>query len=114
MRRMNYNPFENVYASGEYDKEGQRFILDRSLEPNHIYYLNVFSPTGLCSFGPSLLDFRDNSDFVVSMIPMFDVSEEVYIFGLRVNRESNIIATTHPAVAISPNDEYTIYVYRLI
>ena len=41
MRRMNYNPFNNVYASGEYVQEGQKFVLDKSLTSG-IYFLDVY------------------------------------------------------------------------
>ena len=41
MRRMNYNPFETPFASGEYVKEGQKFVLDNNLTSG-IYFLDIY------------------------------------------------------------------------
>ena len=41
MRRMNYNPFETPFASGEVDENAQHFLLDNNLESG-IYFVDVY------------------------------------------------------------------------
>lgn len=42
MRRMNYNPFEKPFASGEYDVNNKLFLLDKKLDEG-FYLLVIYS-----------------------------------------------------------------------
>ena len=41
MRRMNYNPFETPFASGECNETQEYFLLDKNLESG-IYFLDIY------------------------------------------------------------------------
>ena len=41
MRRMNYNPFEKPFASGEVNENSEYILLDRNLESG-IYFLDIY------------------------------------------------------------------------
>ena len=42
MRRMNYNPFEKPFASGEYDVNNKLFLLDRNFDEG-FYFLVIYN-----------------------------------------------------------------------
>lgn len=115
---MNYNPFEKPFASGEYVQEGQKFVLDKPLESNHIYYAIVYSTSRGASFGPAFFDFRCKEfeqDTAVSSIPLLDDVDDTYIFGVRASTKYKDIEVVHPTVSPSTSDEgFTIYIYELI
>ena len=42
MRRLLFNPLaQQPYASGEYDSQNDKFVLDKSLEYGHLYYARI-------------------------------------------------------------------------
>ena len=108
---MNYNPFEKPFASGEYNKQTEVFYLDKNLEANHIYYIMIYS--GPYSYGPALLDFRGGEDFTTSVIAVKNASDDVYIYGLSCEVNSNTISPSNINVSFD-GEEYTMYVYQLI
>ena len=115
---MNYNPLEKPFASGKYVQEGQKFVLDKPLEANHIYYAIVYSDSRTASFGPALFDFRCkefNQPTAVSSIPLIDDVDDTYIFGLRADINYNFIEVIHPTITPSTSDEgFVIYIYQLM
>ena len=113
MRRMNYNPLNNVYASGEYNHNQKNFVLDKNLEPNHVYYLKVLN--GSVSYGPVILDFRNQEDFTNSIIIINDVSDEPYIYRIRCEVGTNeIFIYSNTNKTLEASEEYLIYVYQLM
>ena len=112
MRRMNYNPFNNVYASGEYNHVSEVFVLDKNLERNHVYYLKIIS--GAYSYGPSILDFRNEEDFTVSNIAILDAYGDPHCYAIYCEVGSNIINISNINVSLEANNQYSIYVYQLI
>lgn len=119
MRRLLFNPLEQEpYTSGEYNINEQKFILDKPLEANHIYYAIVYSDARLASFGPAFFDFRCkefNQSIAVSSIPLLDGFDDTYIFGLRASTDYNFIEVVHPTITPSTSDEgLVIYIYQLM
>ena len=116
MRRMIYNPFENVYSSGEYDPAQEKFVLDRNLETGHIYYAIIHSHSLACSFGPAFFDITisEANDFTMSMCPIFNDSQDPIMFGLRYNLRDKYIEPFNSAYSLAQGEDYTIYIYQLI
>ena len=118
MRRMNYNPFEKPFASGEYDINNQRFLLDKPIDANHVYYAVIYSDGRISSFGPAFVDFRFKKigqKYAITSIPLIDNSDDTYIFGLRFAENDKNVDVIHPAVTPSTSDEgFVIYIYQLM
>ena len=112
MRRMNYNPLNNVYASGEYEHSLQAFFLDKNFEPNHVYYLKIFN--GSNSYGPAIIDFRNNEDYNTSIIIIKDQTDVPHIYGVSCEVGNNKIAMYKIDKPLDAGEKYLIYVYQLI
>ena len=112
MRRMNYNPLNNVYASGEYNHEIKQFVLDKNLEENHVYYLKVLN--GAYSYGPAILDFRNQEDFTTSIIAIKDASDTPYTYSVSCEIGANVISISNINKSLDAGEEYLIYIYQLM
>lgn len=115
---MNYNPFENVHASGKYNISSQSFTLDKPIEANHVYYAVIYSDGRLSTYGPAFVDFRFKEFgqlYAMTSIPLIDNSDDTYIFGLRFEENSKNVEVIHPSAVPSTGDEgFVIYIYKLI
>ena len=109
---MNYNPLNNVYASGEYNHVIEQFELDKNLERNHVYYLKVLN--GNYSFGPAILDFRNEEDFTVSNIAILNTSGDPHCYAVYCEVGSNTITLSNINVSLEASEKYSIYIYQLI
>ena len=112
MRRMNYNPFEKPFASGEYDGEGGYFLLDKRLEPNHLYYVVIHSSDGY-ALGPSFIDLRTRENSSV-LVPMWDEADEMNVFTMSGRQLDNLISISYVTKPLSTAYQYTIFVYQII
>ena len=119
MRRLLFNPLaQQPYASGEYDIQYQKFILDKPLELNHVYYAVVYSTGRKSTFGPTFIDFRFKKfeqQGVITSIPLYNDTDDVYIFGLIFLENDINVNVVNPSVTPSTSDEgFKIYIYKLI
>ena len=109
---MNYNPFEKPFASGEFDGEGSYLLLDKGLEPNHLYYVVIHSSDGY-ALGPSFIDLRtqENSS---ALVPMWDEADELNVFTMSGGLQANGISISCITKPLSTAYQYTIFVYQII
>ena len=111
MRRLLFNPLaQQPYAIGEYNHVSEVFVLDKNLERKQVYYLKIIS--GVYSYGPSILDFRNEEDFSVSNIAILDASGDPNCYAIYCEAGSNIINISNINVSLEPNKQYSIYAYQ--
>ena len=91
MRRMNYNPFEKPFASGEYDVNNNLFLLDKNLDEG-FYFLVIYeftndefistiisTTTGVYSFTSPYIRSRFNQSGAVVSIDSTNANK-IYIY----------------------------------
>ena len=117
MRRMNYNPFEKPFASGEYSPSLKAFIVDRNIEIGSIYYARIVDPDtpyqtvaiidtteyGQLSFTSTPFDFYDSTG--VSRLFYLSITS-------RDNNKIFVLSNEYEPTS-SADYPYLIYIYKI-
>lgn len=115
MRRMNYNPFETPFASGECSE--RNFLIDKALELDSIYFIVIFSPSDFTTSTTILSTYRNDIHtqiFYSSALVDFDINGNRNYFFLEYDRPSNekLINIQSDNISCDANDRI-IYIYKI-
>lgn len=118
MRRMNYNPFEKPFASGEYNPTKKAFIVDRNIEIGSIYYARIVDPdTPYQTI--TIIDTTEYGDISFNSIPfeMCDQTGTPRLFSLAITSNNNneifVISNNHYVPPTTADYQYLIYIYKI-
>lgn len=116
MRRMNYNPFEKPFASGEYSPSIKGFILDRNIEIGSIYYARIVDPDTPYQT-VAIIDTTEYGQLSFNSTPFefYDETGIIRLFLLAItsaNNKISVISSEYipPSTADYP---YLIYIYKI-
>ena len=114
MRRMNYNPFEKPFASGEYsvDLNLSRFVLDKPLEEG-FYFISIYDYNN-DDYLSGVLNIATISDGVASSSSLMCANNGNYSTYLVYQQESpqpylNIRDVDNANGSLSENSTISIY-----
>ena len=116
MRRLLFNPLDQKpYASGEYEPSTHRFVLDKKIKGNHLYYLLIESlsaDTSTCA----LLDTRSTRGAIITSVFAFvGASGYERPFHASATTDRNYITIVlNDSDNPTTDEDYTIYVYQLM
>lgn len=116
MRRLLFNPLaQKPYASGEYNNTNVNFVLDKSLEDEHLYYGHIVGKT----YGYQscfLLDTHKKYETVLFYTtPFVFVASDGTLKSFTAWLEDNkLTIETDGTTGVSNEDNYIIYIYRLM
>lgn len=115
MRRLLFNPLaQKPYASGEYVPSTQRFVLDKEIKANHLYYLFIESSSADSSTC-ALLDTRSTrSSHNTSVFAFIAASGYERPFHAKAFIDSNYITIVLNGDNPTTDEDYTIHVYQLM
>ena len=116
MRRLLFNPLaQQPYASGVLDKSNNQFVLDNPLEEGHLYYCKIFSFTD-SSLTTCIIDTTNGIDtHYTTPFVLIDVDTNYKNFyGMWYKNNAKHIVINTASASISTDDDYIIYVYKLI
>ena len=115
MRRMNYNPFEKPFASGECSE--RNFLIDKALELDSIYFIVIFQPTDFTSSTTILSTYRNDLHtqiFYSNAYVDSDSDGNRNYFFLEYDHTSNEKLINIQSDVIScAIDDRTIYIYKI-
>ena len=109
---MNYNPLNNVYASGEFNKQTGHFLLDKYLENGHLYLAQIMN-TELLEMSTTIIDLTRNCDTSVSPLIATDSIDEYSTHFIFVQNAA-LNAVEFSATTTFSNYPFVIYIYQLI
>ena len=113
MRRMNYNPLNNVYASGEYSKQEGKFLLDKYLERGHLYLAQIMN-TELLEMSTTIIDLSRDSDVSIAPLIATDLNDEFAGHYLFVQSATLNNVDFSAYTSTMSNYPFVIYIYQLI
>ena len=116
MRRLLFNPLaQQPYASGKLDKVNNRFVIDNPLEENHVYYCKIFSGTDT-SLMPCIIDITMKTDtYYTTPFALLNANGDLkYFHGDCYIQEPKYINIDTTNDTISTDDNYDIYIYKLM
>lgn len=116
MRRLLFNPLaQKPYASGEYVPSTHRFVLDKEIKANHLYYLFIESSSADSSTC-ALLDTRSTrSRHNTSVFAFIGASGSERPFHAKASIDSNYITIVlNDGDNPTTDEDYTIHVYQLM
>ena len=113
MRRLLFNPLEQQpYSSGEYDATNHKFVLDKPLEDDHLYYGYIVGTT----YGYQscfLLDTYKKEEISLYTTPFLFVASDGTLKSFSAYLEGNkLIIDTDGTTGVSNEDSYIISIYR--
>ena len=115
MRRMNYNPFEKPFASGEVDKINGRVVLDKPLEKGHMYIVRVFN-TDIQEVSNTIIDLSaTNYTSAMATITVSDQNDNATLYALFSQNDtpSYVDFTLLESSPNPTNYSFVIYLYKL-
>lgn len=116
MRRLLFNPLvQQPYARGEYEPSTHRFVLDKEIKANHLYYLFIESSSADSSTC-ALLDTRSTRSMLnTSVFAFIGVSGYERPFHAKASIDSKYITIVlNDSDNPTTDEDYTIYVYQLM
>lgn len=115
MRRLLFNPLaQKPYASGELDKVNHRFVIDKPLEENRVYYCKIISNTDV-SMTTCIIDTtKSDSHYTTPFVLLNNAGNYKYFYGdwYVANKKYITIDTTNDT--LSSDEDYIIYIYKLM
>ena len=112
MRRMNYNPFETPYASGELNMETNQFLLDKKLEYGHLYYARIIC-TSYEYQTCCLIDACNYKNTIFTTpIALIANNDDFNTFNARV--DEGVLSIDEGNGTLSTTNSYIVYIYKLI
>ena len=116
MRRMNYNPFEKPFASGECSE--RNFLIDKTLELDSIYFIVIFNPDDFTNSTTILSTYRGDPNTQTFYSPPFtdiDNDGNRNYFFLNYDRPTNEkeISITSDVISCAIANR-TIYIYKIV
>lgn len=116
MRRMNYNPFEKPFASGEYSPTLRGFDLDRNIEIGSIYYARIVDSDTPYQTS-AIIDTTEYGALSFNSTPFEfnDVSGTPRLFFLAITARDNkvyVISNDYDPPT-QENSQCLIYIYKI-
>ena len=116
MRRMNYNPFEKPFASGEYSPSLKGFIIDRNIEIGSIYYARIVDPdTPYQTI--AIIDTTEYGDLSFNSTPFefIDATGAPGLFFLAITASNNqiFVISNDYAAPTTADYQFLIYIYKI-
>lgn len=113
MRRLLFNPLaQQPYASGEYDNQNSKFVLDKTLEYGHLYYARIICTSADYQTSCLIDSCNYNGTVYTTPITLIAPNGDYKIFGAYL--ENNAIFVDEGNATIGTNDNYIIYIYKLM
>ena len=112
MRRMNYNPFGTPFASGEYDKSQNIFVIDKPLEYGNLYIAQIYN-TDNNELSTAIFDLTRQSNIVIASIHITDSTENFEPFYMFVEKSSPTHINIGSDQAQSITNNFVIYIYKV-
>ena len=113
MRRLLFNPLDQEsYASGEYDAQNVKFVLDKSLEYGHLYYARIICTT--TAYQTCCLIDTCNYSGEIWTTPFAFIASNDDFKTLNAYLENNTIVIDGGNGAPSGTEKYSIYIYKLM
>ena len=112
MRRMNYNPLNNVYASGAYNSQLNEFKLDKELESGHLYYARIMS-SSLESQTCCLIDTFKNT-YGIKTSPFTFLNNQGFYDAFTGSIVGDSLTIDKDVNTPTSDEDYIAYIYQLI
>ena len=113
MRRLLFNPLDQEpYASGEYDKALNQFILDKPVESGHLYYARIIS-SSLESQTCCLIDASKNSSGI-KISPFTFLNNQGFYDVFTGSIIDNYLTIDKDVNTPTADEDYIVYIYKLM